>query len=325
MITLRPAFIVTASMAMQLASLNCPALAADLGSFKDTAPMVEAVPIWEGFYFGGHAGGVWSAPKAVDTFTYIGDPTIDSKFSSKDFIGGVQAGYNFQRGHFVFGPEADIGYLGISANKSFFQPGTDATCVITYPDHSYVAYGGWACDVAGKYSVSSDLYGDLTARLGYEMDRTLFYVKGGGALLHADFKANYVGNNCTVLGPYCAGAGFLDTVREYSIFNYNHSEILLGWTVGAGAEYALSPAWSVKAEYQHFDFGKMSYTYYGCHGFPLASGSYPDPTYGKCPAGTPAWDNHYTSTLRGKTEVEITADAVKVGINYHLNNEGAQK
>ena len=35
------------------------------------------------------------------------------------------------------------------------------------------------------------------------------------------------------------------------------------------------------------------------------------------------WDNHYTSTLRGKTDVEITADAVKVGINYHLNNNEA--
>jgi outer membrane immunogenic protein len=215
--------------------------------------------------------------------------------------------------------------LGISASKSFFQPGTDAACQITYPGDRYpTAYGGWACNVAGKYSVSSDLYGDLTARLGYEMDRILLYAKGGAALLNADFKANYVGNNCTVLGPYCervGGGGTYNTVAGHAVFNFDHSDTLLGWTVGAGAEYALSPSWSVKAEYQHFDFGKISYSYYGCYGFPLASGSYSDPSYGKCPAGAPSYDNHYTSTLRGRTEVSITADAVKLGINYHLNDQ----
>ena len=309
---------------VQLASPSGMALAADLASLKD-APLAGAfTPVWEGFYFGGHAGGAREGPKATDTFTYMGDPTVNTPFYRWGFIGGAQAGYNVQRGHFVFGPEADIGYLGISASKSFFQPGTDAGCVMTYPDHSYVAYGGWSCNVAGKYSVSSDLYGDLTARFGYEMDRTLLYAKGGAALLNADFKANYVGNNCTVLGPYCAGAGFLDTIPGYTIFKYNHSDTLLGWTAGAGAEYALSQSWSVKAEYQHFDFGKISYSYYGCYGFPLASGSYPNPSYGKCPAGTPSWDNHYTSTIRGHAEVSITADVVKVGINYRFNAEGAR-
>jgi outer membrane immunogenic protein len=29
-----------------------------------------------------------------------------------------------------------------------------------------------------------------------------------------------------------------------------------GWTAGGGIEYALTAAWSIKAEYQHFDFGK---------------------------------------------------------------------
>ena len=44
--------------------------------------------------------------------------------------------------------------------------------------------------------------------------------------------------------------------------------MLVGWTAGAGAEYALSPSWSLKAEYQHFDFGKMSYSYKGCYAIP---------------------------------------------------------
>ncbi len=174
-------------------------------------------PCGRGFISAGTQAVRGRAPRQRTPSTYMGDPTVNTAFYRWGFIGGAQAGYNVQRGHFVFGPEADIGYLGISASKSFFQPGTDAGCVMTYPDHSYVAYGGWSCNVAGKYSVSSDLYGDLTARFGYEMDRTLLYAKGGAALLNADFKANYVGNNCTVLGPYCAGGRIS---RHYSWVYY---------------------------------------------------------------------------------------------------------
>ena len=43
--------------------------------------------------------------------------------------------------------------------------------------------------------------------------------------------------------------------------------------------------------------------------------------WGTCPASSSQPEQHYTAVLRGKTEVEITADAVKVGFNYHLNNE----
>jgi outer membrane immunogenic protein len=314
------------SAATGLALLSTQAFGADLGSMKDAAPPDAPALNWQGFYLGGHAGGVWTEPKVTDKFTYIGDPTVEATLGSRNFIGGAQAGYNIQRGRFVFGPEADIGYLGISTDRSFFQPGTNDACQVTYPGDQYPTYyGGWACNISGRYSVSGGLYGDLTARLGYDTGRTLFYAKGGGALLNADFKSNYVGNNCTVAGPYCehvGGGGTYDTVSAHTVFNYNHNDTLLGWTVGAGAEYALTAAWSLKAEYQHFDFGKMSYTYYGCYGFPLASGSYPDPTYGVCPPGSPAWDHHYTSTLRGKADISITADSVTVGLNYHLDSGG---
>ena len=56
------------------------------------------------------------------------------------------------------------------------------------------------CAVSGKYSASTDLYGDLTARLGYATDRTLFYVKGGVAIVDADIKAHYDGANCLTYG-----------------------------------------------------------------------------------------------------------------------------
>ena len=48
-----------------------------------------------------------------------------------------------------------------------------------------------------------------------------------------------------------------------STFNFEQSETLWGWTVGGGIEYALSQEWSVKVEYQHFDFGSTSFTHDG--------------------------------------------------------------
>ena len=72
----------------------------------------------QGLYFGGHAGGAWGNTDLHDQFDYIGDPEFSSSSSSAGLIAGAQAGYNVQRGHFVFGLEGDLGYLGISASKT---------------------------------------------------------------------------------------------------------------------------------------------------------------------------------------------------------------
>ena len=32
-----------------------------------------------------------------------------------------------------------------------------------------------------------------------------------------------------------------------------------GWTVGAGAEYAINDTWSLKAEYRYYDLGEETY------------------------------------------------------------------
>ena len=50
----------------------------------------------------------------TDTFIYNADPTLDGSGNGSGAIAGAQLGYNIQRGHVVFGLEADIGYLGLS-------------------------------------------------------------------------------------------------------------------------------------------------------------------------------------------------------------------
>ncbi len=107
------------------------------------------------------------------------------------------------------------------------------------------------------------------------------------------------------------------TTPARSTFNFSNSDALIGWTAGGGIEYALSPRWSFKMEYQHFDFGKMSTSYKGCYAIPG--------TPGTCANQTPPYSNHYTSTINGSTDVSITADAVKLGVNFHLNNDAELK
>jgi outer membrane immunogenic protein len=291
MTTFRLGLVLAAGAAMQFGAASLPAVAADLPvSYKDTPYVVMP---WQGLYFGGHAGGVWGSAGVHDQFDYSGDPILNGSASSTGFIGGAQAGYNFQRGHAVFGVEGDIGYLGVSATGSDFYDNTlpgGHKCTVGQSSGK-----GDECSIGAKYNTSGDLYGDLTARLGYAADRTLFYVKGGVAFLNVDESVDYAGHNCTYTGNYGCSKTKLP-----SLFHSGGSDTLAGWTAGAGVEYALTPSWSLKGEYQHFDFGSMSY----------ATNNLTTPVPGKpC----------YTSTLtNGKTDVSVTADAVKFGINYHL-------
>lgn len=56
-------------------------------SLKDDVPY-ESLPLWQGFYFGGHTGGVWGNTGVKDSFDYVGDPSFNGSLNSAGFIGG---------------------------------------------------------------------------------------------------------------------------------------------------------------------------------------------------------------------------------------------
>src|SRR6204780_1099371 len=110
------------------------AQAADLPTRKEApAPVFVPPPFtWTGFYVGVNAGGIWpSGGRGASIF----DPNagIDgfglSTFfpgglgsQSAGFLGGGQAGYNWQTGAFVLGVETD--FDGSALSKSFNNVGT---------------------------------------------------------------------------------------------------------------------------------------------------------------------------------------------------------
>jgi outer membrane immunogenic protein len=268
------------------------ASAADL-SLKDT-PEIEYAPVlgWTGLYVGVHGGYGWGDVEVGDTFDYAGDPFAKNTIEADGVLGGVQIGYNWQRGNVVLGIEGELGYMDLDGSVSDDLPRPLDSRGRPIKDPT--------ADINGTYSMSGGIYGDLTGRLGYATSSTLLYLKGGVAFLNADFNANYVGQNCSTVG---GGCGNNNTPRaNTSKFNFDDSETMVGWTIGVGAEYALTSSLSLKVEYQHFDFGSASFDSYGTYNF-----------------GTPGKCGNCTSKLTSSRDEDVTVDAVKVGVNYRFN------
>jgi outer membrane immunogenic protein len=98
-----------------------------------------------------------------------------------------------------------------------------------------VTAGSNVCPCYGTITTKSDWTSTITGRVGgVVLDRILVYAKGGVAWVH-----NRYGVSC-YLGA-CAGSSPSDTRT--------------GWTAGFGTEYAFTPHWSAKFEYDYMDFG----------------------------------------------------------------------
>ena len=88
-------------------------------------------------------------------------------------------------------------------------------------------------------SASTDQLGSVTGRLGYAWGPTLLYAKGGYAFRNND------NINVAVAGLPAP-------------FTVDHDR-RDGWTVGAGLEYMFTPNWSIKGEYQYYNFGDTTF------------------------------------------------------------------
>ena len=145
----------------------------------------------------------------------------------------------------AFGGNNNFNGLALSDNDARFMGGVQAGA-------DWQFSGNWVVGAEGQYSWLSRnnanalfpggfVYGNdqrglasITARLGYSFGPTLVYVKGGYA--YADNRESVTFAGAPV--PF--------------LLDHNHNH---GWTIGGGAEYMFAPSWSVKAEYQYYDFG----------------------------------------------------------------------
>lgn len=233
--------ILTAAAFVALSSAT--AFAADLPARTYTkAPMVSPVYSWTGFYVGGQVGTGWGTSQTdVDVGnTFIGAPvnqTVNQliggnlglsvplpQVQMNGFLGGAQAGYNYQTGVMVFGIEGDI--LGADLKGK-----TDCFLVLNCTNKIE-----WMADITGRFGVTVG-------------DRGLVYVKGGAAWAGANVGINQSVSLASTLGPGFVANGSINGSASTTVF---------GGTLGTGVEYAFMPGWSAKIEYDYYDFGSKS-------------------------------------------------------------------
>jgi outer membrane immunogenic protein len=86
---------------------------------------------------------------------------------------------------------------------------------------------------------SLDWFGTVRGRVGYAFDGVLPYFTGGFA---------FGGFDKSFSGPVLVGTP------------YHLNDTATGYVLGGGVEYKVSPAWSVKAEFQYINLGKNDLT-----------------------------------------------------------------
>jgi outer membrane immunogenic protein len=140
-----------------LLGLTAGAMAADLPSRRAPAPVFSAVPVftWTGFYVGVNAG-VGFSNNDDDGIVFGADTIFGDSDDDTSFIGGAQAGYNYQIGSFVVGVEGDLQWADFGGTTYVFPTGTATVD-------------------------SDDWFGTVRARAGVAFDRALIYATGGWA------------------------------------------------------------------------------------------------------------------------------------------------
>lgn len=149
-----------------------------MGGMKDM-PLTN-VQTWDGAYIGGHVGGAFKVGDDDDTLIF---PTVGgaaSVVSHHDsdyaFLGGLQLGYNFQSGSFVYGLEGDISFAEdldyLASVRARFGIASGSTLV-------YATAGAAFIDGSREVTV-----GGTPGRVG--IDSEVGYVVGGGIEIALD-------------------------------------------------------------------------------------------------------------------------------------------
>jgi outer membrane immunogenic protein len=200
------------------------------------------------------------APMYNWTGWYLG-AHVGGAWRDTDFTGATGGGND---GRFMAGVQGGFDYqfanspivVGLEANYSWVDSSNDA---FTFP-------GGFAFTDRTRGLFSA------TGRVGYGWGPSLWYFKGGYA--HRDSRETFV-------GP--AGA------VAFSPSNGSRN----GYTLGGGIEYMFMPNWSVKAEYQFYEFDRTNFA-------------------------TPV-------LLAGTGGFRDRENTVKVGLNWRFNTLGWQR
>jgi outer membrane immunogenic protein len=173
-----------------------------------------------GIYIGGLIGGGFSTHDVSDPALgpLLGEPYAQG-ISASGFIGGADGGARRQFGKLVVGVEGDITWGNLN--------GTNAS-----------AFGPSTLTISRAFTADTNWTGTTAATFGTTFDPTvLLYGKAGVAWASTHYTDSW-------------------SVPGMPSFGGTASDTRVGWTLGAGVEWAVSNSLSLKAEYTYLDFGK---------------------------------------------------------------------
>jgi outer membrane immunogenic protein len=191
---------------------------------------------WSGFYIGGHAGGVaertgFQDPSATGVIanccvlvTSMAPGLSAPGVFGFSWLGGANAGWNYQIGQFVFGSNVELSETNLKTTNVGSIPGVT-------PAGPNAA--------TESFSNHTDWTATATASFGVAEGIRLWYTKAGIAWAHDSYSLNVTGPN-TAGGPYT--------------FQANNSDIRTGLTLGTGLAWAISDSWIAKMEYDFLYF-----------------------------------------------------------------------
>jgi opacity protein-like surface antigen/outer membrane receptor protein involved in Fe transport len=256
-----------------------PAAAIGPLAFKKPVPWLWT---WNGYYLGINAGYGRGLSNTDAFFNDIANATAFATHASdglKGKIFGIQTGYNFTSGPWLWGVEADIQLTGEVANPVFICP-------------------GGICNPAGPVVATFDQnqkmewFGTLRPRFGALVTPDLLlYGTGGAAIAGLLTSGNIYGYDAFGLGNGATNP-FSNVSRH------------AGWTAGGGVEAHLGGNWTGKIEYLYMTFGSAATksvdllaTVAAQQGAPLAG----------------------EMTLTGQFNSHITDQLVRAGLNYKFD------
>lgn len=204
--------VINGAKAAEVAVFSAPALV------TGQAP----APTWAGPYVGIHGGygrpyftGFWDNPEYSEGCPcWYDDGGAVDFLAAPGVLGGVHAGFNFQRNALVLGIEVDASVARLGTEGHFLDP-NDGTL-----------------ETSGHAFLSVDLLASVRARLGVAMGNIMPYVTVGVGYIGAEFGAN--------------------TSDSHPVTTNTVDLSGFGLVLGGGAEWRANDRISLRAEFLHY-------------------------------------------------------------------------
>ncbi|PIT69589.1 outer membrane protein [Bartonella tribocorum] len=222
------------------------------------APVIVAPTFsWTGFYFGGQIGG-FSGKTKMDILAKGQKVPVSDDYLPKlsGFMGGLYAGSNIDLGNgLILGVDTDIMWSNKDDTK------TGKTYVIA-PEHidyvnkllkdASINIGKDALKEGAKrtnsFTFKEKWAGATRVRIGFAAERIMPYVAGGIAYTQLQDIASIS----------IAGKDSDKVIASGTLSD--ETKTLVGYTLGVGADLAMTNNIIVRAEYRYSDFGKKKFS-----------------------------------------------------------------